>query len=232
MSKLDDPARSPGKAASAVPTSVSFRALSHGELPRAGAILTEGMFENPVHVKVFGSNPAHRQRRLAMFIEHVIAYVHADGEVLGAYAGDELVALLGMIQPDRCRPNLRERLHFACAFSACAPPATLWRLQRWLSIWARNDPEVPHWHIGPLAVLPTYRRRGIARQLMLKCCAQMDRLNADAWLETDLEINVNFYRTLGFSVVRQKPVLGVPTWFMHRAPSASAAMDELPISQE
>ncbi len=54
---------------------------------------------------------------------------------------------------------------------------------------------------------------------MLHCCQHMDMLEATAWLETDLEINAGFYRTLGFVLVSKKPVLGVPTWFMSRAPA-------------
>lgn len=76
--------------------------------------------------------------------------------------------------------------------------------------------------IRPLTVLPAYRRRGIGRRLMLHCCRCMDALEATAWLETDLEINAGFYRTLGFVLVRHKSVLGVPTWFMSRAPICSA----------
>ena len=67
-------------------------------------------------------------------------------------------------------------------------------------------------------MLPEYQRRGIGRRLMLHCCQHMDSLEATAWLETDLEINAGFYRTLGFDLVRKKPVLGVPTWFMNRTP--------------
>jgi len=42
-----------------------------------------------------------------------------------------------------------------------------------------------------------------------------------AWLETDLAINASFYKTVGFATVRHEPVLGVPNWFMRRAPKAS-----------
>jgi hypothetical protein len=44
----------------------------------------------------------------------------------------------------------------------------------------------------------------------------MDALGAVACLETDLEVNVGFYQTLGFAVRKQVDVLGVPNWFMCR----------------
>src|SRR5690606_17660554 len=99
---------------------------------------------------------------------------------------------------------------------ASNPPAGVMRIRRWLSSWARNDPAEPHWHIGPLAVRPEYRRQGIGRRLMTQCCRRLDALGATAYLETDLAINVAFYETLGFVVTGHEVVLGVPNWFMSR----------------
>lgn len=197
--------------------SVDIRALAFDELPAAAAILTHGMLNNPLHVKVFGADPEHRRRRLSRFLGPLVTYVHSNGVVLGACVQGELIGVLGMIKPGRCRPMLADRLRFALTILASAPPTTLLLFHLWLSAWARNDPDEPHWHIGPLAVLPEYRRRGIGRRLMLHGCQHIDTLEASAWLETDLEINAGFYRTLGFDLVRQEPVLGVSTWFMYRA---------------
>lgn len=56
---------------------------------------------------------------------------------------------------------------------------------------------------------------------MSHCCAQIDERPAPAYLETDLAINVTFYETLGFKVVRRQTILGVQNWFMVRPPRAS-----------
>ncbi|MBI6628932.1 GNAT family N-acetyltransferase [Pontibaca salina] len=201
---------------------VEVRALAPSDLPAAAAVLTVGMADNPLHIRVFGSNPKARRRRLSRFLVPLIAYVQANGQVLGAYEQGDLVGVLGMIAPGRCRPGLRDRLRFAGAFAVGMSPFVLWRLRRWLALWARHDPDTPHWHLGPLAVLPARQRRGIGRQLVMHCCAQLDTLGANAWLETDLEINVTFYRTFGFAEVGQDHVLNVPAWFMHRSPRERA----------
>ncbi len=86
-------------------------------------------------------------------------------------------------------------------------------------VCASSDPNEPRGHIGPLTVLAEYRRRGIGRRLMLQCCLHIDMLEATAWLEIHLKINAGFYRTLGFDLLSKKPVLGVPAWFMRRAPA-------------
>ncbi|MEH6952607.1 GNAT family N-acetyltransferase [Nitrobacter sp. NHB1] len=148
----------------------------------------------------------------------MVRYAHSNGEVLGAYVHGVLIGVLGMIQPGRCRPTLSGRLRIGLALLTSIRPAVLLRVHRWLAAWERNDPREPHWHIGPLVVLPAYRRHGIGRRLMMHCCQRMDALSASAWLETDLEINATFYRSVGFVVIKQELVLEVPNWFMSRSP--------------
>ena len=199
--------------------SIVIRALVPDELDAATALLAEGMGDNPLHVKAFGADPQRRQRRLRRFLGQLLGYVHANGTLLGACVHGELVGVLGMLEPGRCRPTLMETARIAGAVVIGNPPGGVWRIQRWLRAWARNDPREPHAHIGPLAVAQAWRRRGIGRELMAHCCRQVDALEVAAWLETDLAINVAFYETLGFAVTRREVVLGVPNWFMRREPA-------------
>ncbi|WP_289042460.1 GNAT family N-acetyltransferase [uncultured Aliiroseovarius sp.] len=195
------------------------RRLRNDELGAATALLTQAMLDNPLHVRVFGSDAKSRQRYLSRFFGVLVAYVHANGKLLGTYAQGDLVGVLGMIRPNRCRPGWREKARFARGLLPYVPLPTLWRAYRWLTAWAHHDPVDPHWHIGPLAVHPTHQRQGIGRGLMKRCCAHLDADDKTAWLETDRDINVVFYRALGFTIARHEPVLGVPTWFMQRSPN-------------
>lgn len=197
---------------------IEIRKLTTDQLDPAVALLACGMRDNPLHVRVFGTRPDLRCRRLHVFLGPLTAYVHSNGDLLGAYIGRELVGVLGMIRPGRCRPAPGTRLRLGLALAARMPPPVLLRIHRWISAWAASDPAEPHWHIGPLAVLPEYRRRGVGRRLMAECCQRLDTLDAAAWLETDLATNVEFYQQFGFVVAGQEPVLGVTNWFMGRAP--------------
>ncbi|WP_173932622.1 GNAT family N-acetyltransferase [Chelativorans sp. Marseille-P2723] len=192
--------------------------MTPGELQAAARILAQGMRDNPNHLKVFGRQTARGQRRLLRFLNWVVRYVHSNGRLLGAYAQGELVGVLGMMKPGGCRPSLRDVLSLVGTIVTSNPPTGTLRILRWLKIWGRNDPVQPHWHLGPLAVHPAFRRRGIGRRLMLKCCQDVDADGTTAYLETDLEVNVAFYKTLGFAIVRQEDVLGVSNWFMSRPP--------------
>lgn len=209
---------------------VDIRTLTPRELHAAADLLTEGMRDNPVHVKAFGTHAKHGRKRLRRFLGQLVAHVDAGGTLLGAFAHNELVGVLGMMKPGRCRPGRIAALRFAAAIVTSNPPRGVWRIARWLAVWARNDPAQPHWHIGPLAVRAAHRRRGIARRLMTQCCQQIDAGTASAWLETDLAINAAFYETLGFVVVAKRPVIGVPNWFMRRG--VTTAGQRLSLSED
>lgn len=196
---------------------LDIRVISPGKLDVAARLLAHAMLNNPLHIEVFGSDSEQRERRLLRFFGLVLPYVQANGEILGAYIQGELTGVLGMIRPGRCRPTWADKLRIGPLIAASNPPAVAIRIVQWLLAWSRNDSTVPHWHIGPLAVLPAYRRRGIARRLMTHSCERMDALGAVACLETDLEMNVDFYQTLGFAVRKKVDVLGVPNWFMCRS---------------
>lgn len=202
---------------------IAIRVLVPNQLGAATTLLAEGMRDNPLHVKAFGTDVQNRQRRLQRFIGQLVGHVYSNGTLLGAFVRDELAGVLGMMKPHRCRPTHREVLRMASVIIASNPPLGVWRIHRWLSNWSRNDPHDPHAHIGPLAVLPPWRRQGLARNLMTECCRCLDAQAEIAWLETDLAINVTFYETLGFVVARCEPVLGVMTWFMRREPRSTAS---------
>ena len=199
-------------------TPPELRPLAPHELPAAAVLLAEAMRDNPLHLRVFGADPARREQRLQRFFGPLMHFVHANGAVYAAVVDGNTVGVFGMIEPGRCRPAWPARLRLAVAFAARQPPACAWRIGRWLAAWKRNDPPQPHWHLGPLAVRPDWRRRGIGRRMMLHGCQRLDALGATSCLETDLPINVAFYETLGFTVHRHDTVLDVPNWFMSRPP--------------
>lgn len=198
---------------------MSIRMLVTDELGDATALLAEAMGDNPLHVKAFGTDPRRRYRRLRRLLGQLVTHVHANGSLLGACADGEVIGVLGMLKPGRCRPTPWEVLRMGGAIVVGNPPIGALRVLRWLSAWARNDPIEPHVHVGPLAVAPAWRRQGVGRALMMQCCRHLDAHAKVGWLETDLAINVTFYETLGYVVIRRELVLGVETWFMRRAKS-------------
>jgi ribosomal protein S18 acetylase RimI-like enzyme len=82
------------------------------------------------------------------------------------------------------------------------------------------DPHQPHWHVGPVGVKPEFQGRGIGRALLESFLADLDEREAPAFLETDVDRNVNLYEKLGFTVTMRQEIVGVDTRFMWRDPRA------------
>ncbi len=82
--------------------------------------------------------------------------------------------------------------------------------------WSKHHPEEPHWHLGPIAIVPEMQGQGIGSQLLEHFCKQVDQAGQAAYLETDRPENVPLYERFGFSVTGETILLGVRNWFMWR----------------
>ena len=85
------------------------------------------------------------------------------------------------------------------------------------TLWAHHSDE-RHWHVGPVGVEPGLQGRGVGAAVMTQLCSAMDDAGEIAFLETETAPNVVFYRRLGFEVVSQAELPGLPLWFMRREP--------------
>jgi predicted N-acetyltransferase YhbS len=81
---------------------------------------------------------------------------------------------------------------------------------KWISTWARHDPDETHVHLGRLAVDAHVQGQGIGSLIMQEHCRRLDRTGEVGYLETDQPENVRFYERFGFEVTGEEPVLGVP----------------------
>ena len=79
-------------------------------------------------------------------------------------------------------------------------------------------PDEPHWYLSSLGVDPPFQGRGIGGVLLSAWLADVDRSADPAYLETDMEVNLDFYHREGFEPVGELDVLGVRVWCMRRLP--------------
>ncbi len=194
--------------------SYTVHPLSQNDLPAAAEICAQAMRDNPIHIKVFGEPRGLRERRLRRFFPGLLAYVHRKGSLYGAFAKGTLVGVLGMLPPTTCKPSPRDLLRLAPTLLTSSSPVGTLRLAVWLSTWARIDPSTPHWHLGPLAIVPAWQHRGIGTQLMEY--ASHKAAGDSLYLETDKLANVGFYEGFGFSVLATPSILATPSWVMIR----------------
>jgi GNAT superfamily N-acetyltransferase len=175
------------------------------------------MRDNPLHVAALGDDPKVRERALTgVFRAFLAMEVTKKGRALGAFKDGVLVGVCGMMQPGCCQLALFERIRLL--------PILLWHcglvgtgtLLSQFGHWAKLDPATPHWHLGPVGIMRELQGQGIGSLLLREFSRMVDAAAMSAWLETDKEINVSFYRKHGFEVVTEAVVNGVPNWLMER----------------
>lgn len=91
---------------------------------------------------------------------------------------------------------------------------------RWGQAFSALDaahPVEPHWYLGTLGVDPPRQGEGFGTALLRSWLEEVDRDGEAAYLETDTEHNVQFYRRVGFEVAGDLDVLGARIWRMWRA---------------
>jgi ribosomal protein S18 acetylase RimI-like enzyme len=191
---------------------VEVRPIEGEELRTAALVAARGMRDNPLHVAAIGSNPERRVRVMHRVFSRLLTL--PGRPTLGAWDGDRLVGVADSAEPGRCQPSPRDRLRVAPAMLMAGTAAP--RMGRWLSTWAKHDPDRQHSHFGPLAVDIDLQGRGIGTLLLAAYCQGLDDAGVLAYLETDKAENVRLYERFGFVVTAEADVIGVKSWFMTR----------------
>ncbi|HET9032836.1 MAG TPA: GNAT family N-acetyltransferase [Dokdonella sp.] len=195
---------------------IVVRSLAPALIEPAARLLAGSMRDNPLHQRVFSGHVAHIEPLLAVAFTRLLQRQMRTGLVLGAFDEDALVGVAAMVPPGQCQPTLREKLAMLAILVRGGMLRHLPGIQRWLWLWAREDPDLDHWHLGPAAVERRLQGQGIGTALMAVMCDALDQRQAIGYLETDKDANVRLYRRGGFEVIAERQVLGVPNWFMLR----------------
>ena len=191
---------------------VEVRPIEGEELQTAALVAARGMRDNPLHVAAIGDDPERRVRVMQRVFSRLLTL--PGRETFGAWDGDRLVGVADSTEPGRCQPSPRDRLRLAPAMVMAGTSAP--RMSRWLSTWAKHDPDRQHSHFGPLAVDLDLQGRGIGSLLLSAYCRRLDEADLLAYLETDKTENVRLYERFGFAVTAEADVIGVKNWFMTR----------------
>jgi GNAT superfamily N-acetyltransferase len=207
------------------------RELRIEEIGDAAAVLSRGMRDNPIHERVFGADPEHREAALLRLFTALLNQDRRKGTILGAFSSKTMVGVCALVPPGACQLVLRERIGLLKAL-ARDNLTSLFAAFRWSSGWARQDPSAPHWHLGPVGVERDLQGKGIGSALVAAFSELVDANHGLAYLETDKSTNVPFYERFGFTVTAKSAVLGVPCWFMVRPRSTRESNETAIVSDE
>ena len=196
---------------------IAIRELEQRDLPSAVGIVARGMRDNPLHIAALGDDANVRGTRLIRMFTVALPLIYSKGILLGAFEGDTLVGIAGMVAPGECQPTFVEKLRVMPRFVPAVGGGAFARVGRWMAAWGQHDLKQPHWHLGPVAVDADMQGRGIGTALLKEYCSRIDRAHVAGYLETDKPANVTFYERFGFETIGSAQVLNVPNWFMKRS---------------
>ena len=186
---------------------ISF--MEHSDIQESAKVLSLAMLNNPLHIAVFQGNGENERLEIeGMFFE---LFQNLPGIVFLAKEHDSIVGVMrmkscvGRKTEDESKEQEDEN-DINC------------RKSIWHREWSINDPVEQHWHLGPIGVLPSHRGLGIGSRLMERFCKEVDNCSAKAYLETDLDENVLFYKRFGFKVVSKSNIFNVENRYMVRTP--------------
>ena len=186
---------------------ISISLLEKGDIREAARVLSVAMLNNPLHVAIYqGTGETERKEIEKMFIE---LFADLPGICFLAKFKERIVGVMRMksCNGDRDLKDPDEDLD---------PGDVAGRTAVWDSEWARHDPREQHWHLGPIGVLPDYHGNGIGTKLIQRFCSEVDACRAAAYLETDLEKNVRFYKKFGFKEIAESDILNTRSVYMWR----------------
>ncbi len=184
---------------------ISFMEIN--DIHESAKVLSIAMLNNPLHLAVFQGNSENERLKIEkMFYELLI-------ELPGiVFLAKEHQKIVGVMRMKSCvgRKVIDE------SNEANDENNIRWRKSVWHKEWATYDPKEQHWHLGPIGVLPSHRGRGIGSGLMQRFCKEVDICSARAYLETDLDENVRFYKKFGFEMISDSRIFHVANRYMER----------------
>ena len=184
---------------------ISFMEIS--DVKEAAKVLSIAMLNNPLHVAVFQGNSENERLEIEkMFIE---LFTNLPGIVFLAKEGKSIVGVMRMkscVGRKETQDSIKVKDNNTIDYRK-----SIWRKE-----WAIHDPVEQHWHLGPIGVLPSHHGMGVGTKLMRIFCNEVDACSAKAYLETDLDENVRFYKKFGFKVIATSNILQVENRYMLR----------------
>ncbi len=149
--------------------------------------------------------------------------------VIVAKIDNRIVGALNMVEWPHCQLSPLETLKILprmfLILKGAAFRGAMGRAKKLQSVWAEKDPKKPHWHLGPIGVLPEMQRKGIGSQMLKRACEFVDQKLGAAYLETDRSENLPLYERFGFSTIAEADILGAHNWFMWRSARETIVSD-------
>jgi GNAT superfamily N-acetyltransferase len=192
---------------------------SSDEVDEAAMVAARAFHNDPFFIHL--APPALlRARGMAIFMRSMLRNLGPGGLVTNARHQGRIVGIGAWVAPDGypypARQQVRQLLGTVHAF--LPRPQMMPDGMRYMRAIEKSHPKGPLWYLAVLATDPEFQRSGVGTALVEPIIDRCDTEGIDAYLETQKEDNLAYYRRFGFEVVdRLSPVTdGPPLWTMRR----------------
>lgn len=198
----------------ALPPDVMIRTMTRADMTAVCEVIGLAFADNPSTLaNVRGDRT--RARRVMRDAVRIAKFGRPWSHALVAVQGDTVVGALNAAEWPHCQMGVVEKFKTAPAMALIMKTA-LPRAFTMMSKREARDPHEPHWHIGPIGVRPQLQGHGVGKALLSAFLTTIDEVGAPAFLETDVDRNVELYESFGFVVTSREDIVGVNTRFMWR----------------
>ena len=188
-------------------SNIAITFMEKSDIEESARVLSIAMLENPLHLAVFQNS----DESIRIEIENDFKNLLRDKPGI-VFIAKEKQKIIGVMRMNSCsgKDTVNDEIETKDENNID------WRKKVWLNEWDRQDPKDQHWHLGPIGVLPTHQGIGVGSILMKRFCSEVDACKATAFLETDKDVNVEFYEKFGFKPISDSLIFGARTDFMIR----------------
>jgi len=193
---------------------VGIRRMTTADMDAVCEVIGLAFAENPSTLANVRGDRA-RARRVMQRAVRVAKFGRSWSHALVAVERGRVVGVLNAAEWPHCQLGMAEKIKSAPTMFRVMGSA-LPRAFTMMNKREARDPREPHWHIGPIGVRPERQGRGVGTALIQAFLTTLDEQGSPAFLETDVDRNVELYEEFGFTVTGREDIVGVDTRFMWR----------------
>jgi GNAT superfamily N-acetyltransferase len=195
--------------------------LTRREYQEAAVVAARAFHTDPFF-EYMTPNAVARSRGLDLYMLGVCRNLGSEGRLLTARRGGRIVGVAAWIPPGGYPYPVRTQLGqgLGALRGLSRVPSALVTGVRYLVAIEKAHPKEELWYLQLLVTDPEHQRQGIGGSLLEGVLSECDRDGVAAYLETQKQDNVVYYRRFGFELAETlSPVSDGPSlWTMRREP--------------
>ena len=188
--------------------------VGRGQVPAVADAVARGFHDNEIWAWVI-PDEERRARLLPRVYEALLRQVYLRrGE---AWTTADAVGAALWLPPGQPKRRLRDHIAESVALFPGVGIGGASRGARIDALTAKHHPAEPHWYLEVLSIAPEHQRRGHGSALLAPVLDRCDAGGVPAYLETNREPNLPYYRRFGFELTERIALSdSPPLWLMWR----------------